>query len=50
MRRATLITLIVLVVLILVATVEQARLGHGPRHYPGPTGSFSPPPASSATP
>ncbi len=45
MRRGTLITIVLLFVLLIVAAVYQGVVANGPRRYPGP-GFTTTPPAS----
>lgn len=43
MRRFTLITLVVLVVVLAIAAYFQVRSARGPRRFPGPGVTLSPP-------
>jgi hypothetical protein len=46
MRRFTLITIVVLLILLAIAAYFQIRAARGPRRFPGPGVTVTPPPAS----
>jgi hypothetical protein len=49
-RRGTLIAIVVLFVLLIVAAVYQVRAAQGPRRYPGPGFTATPPASATVSP